>query len=172
VNETSSTRGVSLSDVAFGVGGALLGAFVLWQTLRLEVAPSYARISPQFFPLMVGAGITLSSLWLLVNALRGERAEPASEEDADPNASVDWVAFALIGAGVTLQIVLMNLVGFVVASSLLFTFTARAYRLKEAFSWSSLALDAGIAVALSSVAFFAFTSGLGLSLPHGSLWGG
>jgi putative tricarboxylic transport membrane protein len=172
VNEPSTPRGSSLPDVAFASGGVLLGAFVLWQSLRLEVAPTYARVSPQFFPVVVGAGIALSSLLLLVNALRGERAEPASEEDADPHAPVDWAAFALIGTGIALQLSLMNLVGFILASSLLFTLTARAFRSKQAFSWASLALDIGIAVALSSVAFFAFTRGLGLSLPVGRLWGG
>jgi putative tricarboxylic transport membrane protein len=166
------TRGFSLPDVLFATGGALLGAFVLWQSLSLEVAPTYARVSPQFFPLIVGAGITLTSLWLLVNALRGDRAEPAVEEDSDPNAPVDWVAFALIGAGIALQILLMNPLGFIISSSLLFTLTARAFRLKQSFSWGSLALDAAIAVALSGVAYVAFTSGLGLGLPVGKLWGG
>ncbi|NJK45716.1 MAG: tripartite tricarboxylate transporter TctB family protein, partial [Pleurocapsa sp. SU_196_0] len=96
----------------------------------------------------------------------------AVEEDSDPNASVDWTAFALIGVGIALQILLMNPLGFILASSLLFTLTARAFRLKQGFSWKSLALDAAIAVALSGVAYIGFTSGLGLSLPVGKLWGG
>jgi putative tricarboxylic transport membrane protein len=168
----TSTRGFSLPDVLFALSGVSLGAFVLWQSLSLEVAPSYARVSPQFFPFIVGAGITVTSLWLLVNALRGERAQPAVEEDSDPTARVDWVAFALIGVGIALQILLMNPLGFILSSSVLFTLTARAFRLKQAFSWGSLALDVVIAVALSGVAYIGFTSGLGLSLPVGMLWGG
>lgn len=161
----------SLPDALFALAGIALGAFVLWQTLSLEVAPSYAQISPQLFGLIVGIGLCVCSAVLLVNALRGERAEPAAEEDSDPNAPTDWRAMALIAAGIAAQIMSIQWLGFIIASSLLFTLTARGFRLKQRFTWGSLALDAGIALALSSLAFYGFTAGLGIELPFGKLWG-
>ena len=161
----------SLPDALFAAAGIALGAFVLWQTLSLEVAPSYAQVSPQLFGLIVGIGLCVCSVVLLVNALRGERAEPASEEDSDPDAPTDWRAMALIAAGIAAQVLLISWLGFIIASSLLFTLTARGFRLKQRFTWASCALDAGIAVALSSLAFYGFTAGLGIELPFGKFWG-
>jgi putative tricarboxylic transport membrane protein len=159
-------------DLLFALAAALLGAFVLWQSFALPVSPSYARVSPQFFPVLVGAGLVVTGGWLFVRALRGERAEPATEEDSDPDAPTDWLAVVLILTGVALQIALMQILGFILASSLLFILTARAFRLKQGFTWQSLAVDAGIAVVLSSVAFYGFTAGLELSLPVGRVFGG
>jgi putative tricarboxylic transport membrane protein len=162
----------SLPDVLFALAGVALGAFVLWQSFALPVPPSYAQVSPQFFPLLVGAGLVVTSAWLLWRALRGERAEPATEEDSDPDAPTDWLAVVLIGVGIALQIALMNLLGFVLSSSILFVLTARAFRLKQPFTWATLVLDAVIAVVLAGVAFYGFTAGLELSLPVGRLFGG
>ena len=161
----------SFADALFAAGGIALGGFFVWQTLSLEVAPSYAKVSPQLFGLIVGIGLCVCSGLLLNHALRGERAEPAAEEDSDPNAPTDWRAMGLIAVGIIAQIVLIQWLGFIVASSLLFTLTARGFRLKQRFTWASVALDSGIAIALSSVAFYGFTAGLGIELPFGKLWG-
>jgi putative tricarboxylic transport membrane protein len=103
--------------------------------------------------------------WLALEAAQGKRAEPTSEEDADPNAPTNWVAFAWLTLGLVLEIVLMNPLGFVIASSVVFWCAAKAFQSNR--PWRDLAA----AVIVSVISYIAFTRGLGLTLPAGLLNG-
>jgi putative tricarboxylic transport membrane protein len=76
---------------------------------------------------------------------------------------LDWVAVALVSAGLVAQLLLLETVGWVLATTLLFVAVARAFGSRR------LPLDAGIGVVLASLAFAIFNYGLGLSLPIGTV---
>lgn len=160
----------SLPDVGFACATILLAVFVLLQAGGMASSSTFAKVPPNIFPLMVGAGLLLVGIWLFVNALRGEKAEPATEEDADPTAQTNYVAVAFVGGGLLVQILLINALGFVLTSSLLFATTAQGFRpvvpsaRAKAFAW-----DFSIGAVLSLIAYFGFTRGLGLQLPAGIL---
>jgi putative tricarboxylic transport membrane protein len=61
------------------------------------------------------------------------------------------------------QLLLLETVGWVLATTLLFVAVARAFGSRR------LAVDAAIGVVLASLAFAVFNYGLGLSLPTGTL---
>jgi putative tricarboxylic transport membrane protein len=160
----------SLPDLGFACAGIVLAVFVLLQAGAMESTSTFAKVPPNIFPIMVGVGLLIVGVWLLVNALRGERAEPAAEEDADPDAPTNIVALGFVGGGLLLQILLINLLGFVLTSSLMFAATAQGFRSIETKARvRAFGTDMLIGVVLSVVAYLGFTRGLGLQLPAGIL---
>lgn len=161
---------ISLPDLLFALSGLALGIFVLITAFGIENPSSYARVPANLFPMLIGAGFMVVSGLLLLGALRGDKAEPASEEDADPNAPTNYAAVAWIAGGVLIQIFLLNPIGFILSSSLMFTSVASGFRtLPSEARAKRLGIDFLIGTALSLVTYFGFTKGLGLNLPKGIL---
>jgi putative tricarboxylic transport membrane protein len=161
---------ISLADVIFAVFGVLLGIFVLIQAGSMSSTSTFARVPPNIFPVMVGIGLLGLSVWLLVNALRGEKAEPAGEEDADPNAPTNYMAIIFVAGGVLIQILLINVLGFVITSSLMFALTAQGFRpLEINLRLRAFGIDVLIGLVVSLIAYLGFTRGLGIQLPAGIL---
>jgi len=107
--------------------------------------------------------LSLCGTWLGWQALTGGwRNVPADE---DGHAAPDWMAFALISAGIVLHMVLIGWAGFILASALLFVLIARGFGSRRPVR------DLVIAIVLSTVVFFLFTQALGLSLPAGPFGG-
>jgi putative tricarboxylic transport membrane protein len=156
---------VALADLLLALGVIGLGVFFLIGAFQIDVSAGYARVGPRFFPLIVAVGLIVMGAWLVLEAAQGKRAEPASEEDADPNVPTNWGAFAWLTLGLVLEIVLMNPLGFVVASSVVFWCAAKAFQSNR--PWRDLAA----ALIVSVVSYIAFTRGLGLTLPAGILNG-
>jgi putative tricarboxylic transport membrane protein len=76
---------------------------------------------------------------------------------------LDWLAVVLISAGLLCQMFLLEWIGWIPATALLFVAGARAFGSRR------LVLDALIGLVLASLAFLVFNYGLGLSLPLGTL---
>lgn len=166
MTEPSNTRPpVAIADLLLALGLFALGVFFLIGAFQIDVNPGYAKVGPRFFPLLVAGGLMLIGAWLVLEAWRGKKAEPASEEDADPDAPTNWAAFAWLTLGLLLDSLLMNPLGFVLASSLLFWCGARSFQSKR--PWRDLI----VALLVSLVSYLAFTRGLGLNLPSGILQG-
>lgn len=161
---------ISLPDVLFALSGVTLGIFVLVSALGIENTSSYARVPPNLFPLIVGIGFVVVSAWLLVNALRGDKAEPAGEEDADPNAPTNYAAIAWVSIGMLIEIILLNFLGFIFASSLMFACVAQSFRhISNTARVKSFGIDFLIGLAVALISYIGFTKGLGISLPTGFL---
>ncbi len=161
---------ISLPDVLFAVSGVALGVFVLLQANGMSSTSTFARVPPNIFPFIVGLGLTGMALLLLVNALRGDKAEPAAEEDADPNAATNYLAVIFVGGGLLLQILMVTSLGFILTSSLMFATTAQGFRpVALAARPRAFAIDFLIGAVVSVIAYLGFTRGLGLQLPAGIL---
>jgi hypothetical protein len=78
------------------------------------------------------------------------------------------MAIAIVIALLTLPVVFLT-IGFVASSTLLFTTAATALRGARP-SARSMALDLAVGAGLSMMLFLAFTRGLSVSLPGGSLF--
>jgi putative tricarboxylic transport membrane protein len=136
-----------------------LGAYVLYETQSIAETQGFAQVGPRLFPYLIGTGLTLCGAVLGWHAVSGGwRNVPLDQEGHD---APDWMAFAIISAGVILHMVLIGWAGFIIASTLLFVFIARGFGSRKPVR------DLGIAVALSAAAFLLFTLGLGLNLPAG-----
>lgn len=158
-------RGALIGRTAFGLGVTALGAFVAAETAGLPVAPGYARIGPKLFPYIVAAGLVLTGLVLLVQAVRQGLGHDRRHVPPLAFGALDGKALSLVMAGLLAQMALLDLLGFWLSAALLFAVVAHA------FGNRNIAVNLGIGLALGLAAQVIFTRGLGLTLPAGVLEG-
>ena len=111
------------------------------------------------YPLLVLSGLAVSALAFALSVLRS-----AGQTRAEPPGA-GWKALALIAAGIILDVLFVERLGFVIASAGLFWLTARA------FDHTHPVRDALFAFSVSVGAYVVFAHLLQLSLPAGLLAG-
>ena len=159
---------VGASAVALAVLG--LGLFVLYQAYSIALEQSaYARVGPQVFPYLVGGGLVLIGLLLLRSAVNRVWpvvwAEAAGSEVNRERASWKQLSnVGLVGIGLVVNAAAIAPFGFVVASTLMFALTTRAFGSRR------LVFDLAVGALFSGSIFVCFNYLLGLSLPRGTLW--
>ncbi|MDJ1159833.1 tripartite tricarboxylate transporter TctB family protein [Chelatococcus sp. SYSU_G07232] len=137
------------------VGLLALAGVVAWSASAATAGPGYARIGPNAASYVVAAGLAILGLATVVAAFRGDIPKP---EAFDP------MAVCLILAGLLSLIGVISVGGgFIIAVTLLFALTARA------FGRAAFLTDLGIGAALGLIAYLGFTRLLSLSLPQGPL---
>lgn len=146
-----------------GAGIVFFGLIVFYQTAQIPVSPLYSKVGPTVFPYMTATGLVLLGLALVVQALRGEWGKTDAETDTVPP---DKRALFWLGLGLFLNVALIDFLGFVIASTILFVCTARA------FGSTKWARDLGIAVALALIAYLGFSQLLSISIGAGMLFEG
>lgn len=149
-------RGLRIGEAVLGGGVLALGLFVAVETALLEVGPSHAAVGPRLFPFLVATGLIVVGLALLREAFFGHIAHEQGWE-------LDWRAVALVSAGLLVQMLLLESLGWIIATTLLFVAATLAFGSRR------LVLDAAIGVVLTSLAFVIFNHGLGLGLPTGTV---
>lgn len=143
-----------VGDAAFGAFVVLLGLWIAVETALLPVGPSYARVGPRIFPWLVAAALVLAGAALLWQAWR------AGDDTPDLPVFDRW-PLLVVGAGLVGQVLLLETLGFVLASTLMFAAVARAF---GSASWPR---NVAIGLVLCTVVHLGFSRGLGLHLPTG-----
>ena len=133
---------------------AIFGAVLLWDAGRLPQDGGYAGIGPAAMPKLVG--------WVLIGlavltALSGLKRRIADVPRQNP------VPLFWIGGGVALQIALLHVAGFIIATAILFAATARAFGERNSL------LGLGVGFVLALVVYGIFDRLLQLNLPAGPL---
>lgn len=150
-------------DVAAGLFVLLLGLLALWQAAAIPESPLYAQVGPRAVPYAVAAGLLLLALALLAQAARGVRwAESEARAAAAP---FNPVAFGLLGAGLLVNLALIEWLGFVPATAAQFVLVSAAFGSRR---WLR---DAAVGLAVSLAAFLFFTRVLGVTIQAGLLEG-
>jgi putative tricarboxylic transport membrane protein len=148
-------------EALVAVGIILLGLVMVSGTLAIPGGGGYERIGPTAFPWVISLALVVIGSFLLRQALHG----PIVQERAGPVA-FGAGPFAGVSLGLILHLILIERAGFVIASTALFSCTAQALGARH---WL---VTGAIAVALSVAVYFAFSSGLDLTLPTGTLFEG
>jgi putative tricarboxylic transport membrane protein len=152
-----------------------LGIFVLVEAITGADNPGYAAVGPGGFPGVVGFALIVTGFCLLLQAVRGQWDvvwfEHAPSDLLSPGVSAGtsaapFINVVLVAAGLVLDVILMPPLGFIVASTVLFTLVATAFGRRR------FIVDAAIGLVFAGIIFVAFVHGLGLHLPAGSLWEG
>jgi putative tricarboxylic transport membrane protein len=146
-------RSLRVGEAALGGGVLVLGLFIAFETTR-GLGPTSAVVGPALFPYLIAAGLVIVGASLLREAFAGHIAHEGGFE-------LDWVAVALVSAGLILQMFLLETLGWIPASALLFMAVARAFGSRR------LVIDAVLGLALTAASFVIFNYGLGLNLPGG-----
>lgn len=144
----------------------LIAAFSLFLVIRGIALPAADADfpGPRFVPVILGgAGLVLAAL-LALQEIRSPEGEV--EDDGTPRPRTDVKAVAWVVLGFLAFALLLPWLGWILAGALLFWFTSRG------FGSARPALDALIALFLSSLVYLIFGTGLGLQLPSGILGGG
>jgi putative tricarboxylic transport membrane protein len=142
---------------ALGVGVFLIvvAAIVAYDAATLRSgAATYARIGPAAFPYGIAAGLGALGIATAVTAFR--HAPP-------PRDTIELAPVLWILAGLVIQIALLPIAGFSIASGAVFAFTARA------FGRGPLAVTYAIGAVAALAIWLAFAMGLKLVLPGGPL---
>lgn len=133
---------------------AAAGALIAWSTYSMGGAGSYSRMGPTAFPYAIAAVFFILAVWTVFAALRND----FPEREQQKLGPVVWIV-----GGLAAQMLLLNIVGFSIATGLLFAATARG------FGRGPLWLTIPLGIALSFAVWFVFSKGLQLSLPAGPL---
>jgi putative tricarboxylic transport membrane protein len=133
---------------------ARVTAVVGKQRTGLRGASGYER-------LVLAAG-SLALLVVAGSAWRRRRNNP----DAAPSPAVNRGAVAMLGAALVLDVALIDITGFVAASTIMFVLVARA------FGSGRYVRDATIGLMLAATIYVGFSRGLGVPLPIGRPFNG
>jgi len=148
-------RSLRVGEAALAAGVLALGLFIAFETSRAPGAAN-AVVGPALFPYLIATGLVLVGLSLMRQAFSGHIAHEGGFE-------LDFVAVALVSLGLIVQMLLLERLGWIPATTLLFIAVARAFGSRR------LAVDIGIGIALTTLAFVLFNYGLDLNLPGGVL---
>jgi putative tricarboxylic transport membrane protein len=152
---------VPRGQLAVSVGILALGVLILGGAFYLPAGAGYAQVGPGVVPKFVGGGLILLAAGLLREVFTG--GYRGVDEEAELHLPMDWVAFAWVSGAIIVYGLLVERLGFVIASTLLFMFSARSFGSRR---WL---LNAIVGMLLASFVFAIFNYGLGLTLPPGIL---
>lgn len=140
--------------LVIALGLAAVAGVMLWDSARLADLGGYSGVGPASVPRVVAVCLLGLAGWTVLSAFRGDFPERPPQKAAP----VLWII-----AGLAIQLLLLNLAGFSIATGILFACTAFA------FGKRNLALTLPIGIAVSFVVWVIFSQLLMLHLPPGPL---
>jgi putative tricarboxylic transport membrane protein len=143
-----------------------VGVFLIYDAVTLEAG--FAKVDPvgpKMFPIVIGVVLIVLAAILAVAIPRGSVGEADAGEDVDPTVSGDWRTVGLLVALFIGLILLVNPLGWVIASTLFFGGAATILGSRHYIR------NISIGLVLALVSFYGFYSGLGIPLPAGVLDG-
>ena len=152
-------RGITfrLSESIAGAFVLAIGLFIGLETYEMAGTGTRTVVGPELFPYLIAFGLIAVGLSLLREAVSGHVAHETGFE-------LDWRAVGLASGGLILQMLLLESLGWVVATTLMFVAATLAFRERR------VVVSVLIGLILSGLAFVIFNYGLGLDLPLGSVF--
>ena len=145
-----------LSELIVGAFVLAIGLFIGLETYEMA-STGTTVVGPQLFPYIVAFGLIAVGVSLLREAVSGHVAHERGFE-------LDWRAVALGSGGLILQMLLLERLGWIIATTLMFILATLAFRERRVF------LSVVIGLVLTALTFAVFNYGLGLGLPVGSVF--
>ena len=155
----NSKQTIAGAGLAIGLGLIAIASVIGFDTMQMQVPPSYARVGPQIFPYIVAIGLAVTGAHIAWKSYRG------GDEVIDEVEPTDWKSVGIIVAGLIAHMNLLKPLGFVPAGLVLFMSVAFAFGSRR------YGRDALVGFLLVVFAYVGFTYGLGLQLPPGILKG-
>jgi putative tricarboxylic transport membrane protein len=164
--ETPAERAARLPEYGVCVFLVVAGIVVLADALQLSNnRTGVDPLGPKPVPVLVGSLLVLLGVLLAVAVARGSRGEAEAGEDIDLDQRVDVKTVLLLLAVFVANILLIDLLGWVISGGLLFYGSAIVLGSRH------YVRDLAISAALSLGTFYGFAIGLGVGLPAGILQG-
>jgi len=133
----------SRTGVFVGLGVVAFACIVAWQAANIPHGVGYAQVGPTVAPWLVATMLAVLGIGIIAEGVLARRKEEARAE-------AQWMPLAWVGAGLLLNLALISVIGFILASTLLFAFTARGFGSRRPLR------DSGIGFAVAFVAYLSF----------------
>jgi putative tricarboxylic transport membrane protein len=156
----------NLAEYGVCVFLVVLGAVVLVDALQLhDNRTGVDPLGPRPVPILLGSLLIGLALLLALAVSRGSRGEAEAGEDVDLTQRVDVKTVLMLLAVFVANILLIDILGWVISGGLLF------YGAAIALGSRHYVRDLAISAAMSLGTFYGFAIGLGVGLPAGILQG-
>lgn len=139
--------------VAAGVLG--VAGLAIWQTLAIPKTVLFSAVGPQVIPWVISLFLLATGIGLIIAALRGGWAH-----DQDGTIT-EWGSLAYVMGGLILNAGLIEHIGFILASTLMFVLVARGFESRSPLR------DGAIGFALALVSYVGFDRILGYKIGSG-----
>jgi putative tricarboxylic transport membrane protein len=141
----------------------LLGVYLVVDAGSIAVPGSTNTVGPRFFPYLVGGLVIATALALGYRVYRGDRGPADASEDVDPTAGTSWRAVGIIAVAFLAHALLINVIGWPLAVTLMFGTVAWALGARGIVR---PLIAGGIT---SVVVWIVFVKALNVALPGGTL---
>jgi len=155
----TAPRGLVKGDLGIAVGVVVLGLIAAWQTTEIPQS-AYAAVGPRAFAYATSFMLIVMGLFLVKDAATG-----GWSHETDDFGEVDWPGGLWLIGGLIANVALIDVIGFILASTVLVIFTARAFGSKR------LLRDAITGFLLAFVAYVGFDRVLGYKIGTGLIEG-
>ena len=128
----TTERGLRLGEVLLGLVVLALGLFITVETFSLPASSAQVVVGPKLFPFIVGAGL------IVVGGLLGYEAFAGHIAHEGGGFELDWKATGIVLAALIVQMLLLERLGWIIATTILFVAVAHAFgRGRPCLTWSS-----------------------------------
>lgn len=159
------SRGWSWAEAGLPAALVALGVFTIIEAGTIVVPGSSNTVGPQAFPYAVGFLLVGTGAAVLVGISRGIHGRAEEGEDVDVTLGTDWITVAKLTGSFFALVVLVDRIGWLLASALFFA--GAAWSLGARPWWRPIA----IGLVLGLVTQVVFTYWLGVYLPPGPFEG-
>ena len=153
-----------LAQLGLAAVTAVVGAYTIYDASTLQVGFA-DPVGPRIFPYAIGAGLLITSVLLVLAALRGDVPEAEGGEDVDLHVKADWVMVAKLVGIIGVTIATVGFLGWAISGAILFAGSTWALGSR------TLVRDVLVGCVLSVASWYAFYVGLGIPLSAGILDG-
>src|SRR6185436_15400206 len=112
-------------QLSVSLGILAIGVLILGGLFYLPAGAGYAQVGPGVVPKFVGGGLIILAIALLRECFTG--GYRGVDEEAEKHLPMDWLAFAWVSAGIIAYGLLVESLGFVFSSTLLFVAVSRSF---------------------------------------------
>jgi putative tricarboxylic transport membrane protein len=147
------------AETLVGLAVLVFAGIVYHGAATIPATPLYARVGPAVFPYAIAACMAVLGVALIFQGLRGGW----SDDDPELKLPIDVRALLWIGAGLAINALAIQELGFTLASALMFACIARC------FGSERPAVDFGVGLALAATAYLGFAKLLGINIGEGWL---
>jgi putative tricarboxylic transport membrane protein len=163
MSQSSPQAGTPRADLGVGLFVLLLGLLTLYAAWAIPESPIYAQVGAKAVPYLVGVILVALGIGLSITAARGGWSWRLEEEMAAP--PTNWRALGLLGAGLLVQIALIQWLGFVIAATIQYVLVCAAFGSRKPLR------DLLIGIVVTLGAYLGFSHLLGVNIGAGVLEG-
>jgi putative tricarboxylic transport membrane protein len=154
-----------LSQTLIGLGAIAVAAVMAYGATGIRSDAGYAGIGPNFVPWLVSVCLAICGLLLVVQARTGGFKNMPSEIQ---EGRADWLSFAWVAAGLLLNALLIERIGFILSCSLCYVLAVRGFRRSEGRPNAGVKQtiqDIALGFLISAPVYWLFSKALKINLP-------